>query len=323
MGKDKDTLERHLLENPAEHKEAMELITGCKWDIHPASFRHYPVHIPRDMGSTLSFLEQDSAMLVVDPATEEELAITCTENQTIPDPIMVERLMAHIANQYLTRARDGKKPVPIIGGVLYYGDKPWTVPVSLKEKLKIPGTTLGSFIQDFRIQVMDLGGLPDQVIENMTTDLKYFAGLLKAKREGRQYIVNTGEIHHPVWTVKGLAYLSGMEIDDEELLKMIESKEEYTMELAYTFLSKAQADAALRAGFQHGEAAGIRKGEAAGIRKGEAAGIRKGRTEGRNRAHQLYSWLDKQDRTNEYLQATSSEQLFEQYWQEMQNSMKN
>ena len=106
-----------------------------------------------------------------------------------------------------------------------------------------------------------------------------------------------------------------MEIDDEELLKMIESKEEYTMELAYTFLSKAQADAALRAGFQHGEAAGIRKGE--------AAGIRKGRTEGRNRAHQLYSWLDKQDRTNEYLQATSSEQLFEQYWQEMQNSMKN
>ena len=95
------------------------------------------------------------------------------------------------------------------------------------------------------------------------------------------------------------------------------------MELAYTFLSKAQADAALRAGFQHGEAAGIRKGEAAGIRKGEAAGIRKGRTEGRNRAHQLYSWLDKQDRTNEYLQATSSEQLFEQYWQEMQNSMKN
>ncbi|WP_304408954.1 Rpn family recombination-promoting nuclease/putative transposase, partial [Faecalibaculum rodentium] len=228
MGKEKDILERHLLENPAEHKEAMELITGCKWDIHPASFRHYPVHIPRDMGSTLSFLEQDSAMLVVDPATEEELAITCTENQTIPDPIMVERLMAHIANQYLTRARDGKKPVPIIGGVLYYGDKPWTVPVSLKEKLKIPGTTLGSFIQDFRIQVVDLGGLPDQVIENMTTDLRYFAGLLKAKREGRQYTVNTGEIHHPVWTVKGLAYLSGMEIDDEELLKMIESKEEYT-----------------------------------------------------------------------------------------------
>ncbi|WP_300971072.1 Rpn family recombination-promoting nuclease/putative transposase, partial [Faecalibaculum rodentium] len=173
MGKEKDILERHLLENPAEHKEAMELITGCKWDIHPASFRHYPVHIPRDMGSTLSFLEQDSAMLVVDPATEEELAITCTENQTIPDPIMVERLMAHIANQYLTRARDGKKPVPIIGGVLYYGDKPWTVPVSLKEKLKIPGTTLGSFIQDFRIQVVDLGGLPDQVIENMTTDLRY------------------------------------------------------------------------------------------------------------------------------------------------------
>lgn len=215
--------------------------------------------------------------------------------------------MAHIANQYLTRARDGKKPVPIIGGVLYYGDKPWMVPVSLKEKLKIPGTTLGSFIQDFRIQVVDLGGLPDQVIENMTTDLRYFAGLLKAKREGRQYTVNTGEIHHPVWTVKGLAYLSGMEIDDEELLKMIESKEEYTMELAYTFLSKAQADAALRAGFQDGE----------------AAGIRKGRTEGRNRAHQLYSWLDKQDRTNEYLQATSSEQLFEQYWQEMQNSMKN
>ncbi|WP_294731176.1 Rpn family recombination-promoting nuclease/putative transposase [uncultured Faecalibaculum sp.] len=323
MGKEKDILERHLLENPEEHKEAMELITGRRWDIDPASFRHYPVHIPRDMGDTLSFLEQDSAMLVVDLATEEELAITCTENQTIADPIMVERLLAHIANQYLTRARDGKKPVPIIAGVLYYGDKPWTAPVSLREKLKIPKTGDSDFILDFRIRVVDLGALPDETIESMTTDLRYFAGLLKAKREGRRYTVNRGEIHHPFWTIKGLAHLSGMEIDDEELLKISGSKEECTMELAYTFLSKEQAEAALRQGFQEGEASGIQKGEKQGFRKGTELGFQKGESEGRKRAHQLFSWLHKQDRISEYPQALSSEQLFEQYWNEMQNSLKN
>ncbi|WP_304774892.1 hypothetical protein, partial [uncultured Faecalibaculum sp.] len=76
-------------------------------------------------------------------------------------------------------------------------------------------------------------------------------------------------------------------------------KEECTVELAYTFLSKEQADAALRKGFQEGE------------------------SEGRKRAHQLFSWLHKQDRISEYPQALSSEQLFEQYWNEMQNSLKH
>ncbi len=98
-----------------------------------------------------------------------------------------------------------------------------------------------------------------------------------------------------------------MEIDDEELLKISGSKEECTMELAYTFLSKEQAEAALRQEFQQGEVSGIRKGE----------------SEGRKRAHQLFSWLHKQDRISEYPQALSSEQLFEQYWNEMQSSLKN
>ncbi|WP_304471208.1 hypothetical protein, partial [uncultured Faecalibaculum sp.] len=162
MGKEKDILERHLLENPEEHKEAMELITGCRWDIDPASFRHYPVHSRQSSWSSLK-----------------------------------------------------------------------------------------------------------------SGDDRLFLCL----REGRQYTVNRGEIHHPVWTIKGLAHLSGMEIDDEELLKISESKEECTVELAYTFLSKEQADAALRKGFQEGE------------------------SEGRKRAHQLFSWLHKQDRISEYPQA--------------------
>ncbi len=190
MGKEKDILERHLLENPEEHKEAMELITGCRWDIDPASFRHYPVHSRQSSWSSLK-----------------------------------------------------------------------------------------------------------------SGDDRLFLCL----REGRQYTVNRGEIHHPVWTIKGLAHLSGMEIDDEELLKISGSKEECTMELAYTFLSKEQAEAALQQGFQQGEVSGIRKGE----------------SEGRKRAHQLFSWLHKQDRISEYPQALSSEQLFEQYWNEMQSSLKN
>ncbi|WP_297568046.1 hypothetical protein [uncultured Faecalibaculum sp.] len=190
MGKEKDILERHLLENPEEHKEAMELITGRRWDIDPASFRHYPVHSRQSSQSS--------------PESGDDWLFLCL-------------------------------------------------------------------------------------------------------REGRQYTVNRGEIHHPVWTIKGLAHLSGMEIDDEELLKISGSKEECTMELAYTFLSKEQAEAALQQGFQQGEVSGIRKGE----------------SEGRKRAHQLFSWLHKQDRISEYPQALSSEQLFEQYWNEMQSSLKN
>ena len=205
-GKEKDILERHLLENPEEHKEAMELITGRRWDIDPASFRHYPVHSRQSSQSS--------------PESRDDWLFLCL-------------------------------------------------------------------------------------------------------REGRRYTVNREEIHHSFWTIQGLAHLSGMEIDDEELLKISGSKEECTMELAYTFLSKEQAEAALRQGFQEGEASGIQKGEKQGFRKGTELGFQKGESEGRKRAHQLFSWLHKQDRISEYPQALSSEQLFEQYWNEMQNSLKN
>lgn len=83
------------------------------------------------------------------------------------------------------------------------------------------------------------------------------------------------------------------------------------MEFAYTFLSKEQADAALRTG------------EAQGFRKGEASGIRKGVEMTMSRVRELYSWLKKCGQESEFDRATSSEQLFEQYWNEMQNSLKN
>ncbi|WP_297567153.1 hypothetical protein [uncultured Faecalibaculum sp.] len=119
--------------------------------------------------------------------------------------------------------------------------------------------------------------------------------------------MNREEIHHSFWTIQGLAHLSGMEIDDEELLKISGSKEECTMELAYTFLSKEQAEAALRQEFQQGEVSGIRKGAEMTM----------------SRVRELLSWLKKSSRENEADRALSSEQLFEQYWNEMQSSLKN
>ncbi len=42
-----------------------------------------------------------------------------------------------------------------------------------------------------------------------------------------------------------------------------------------------------------------------------------------SRVRELLSWLKKSSRENEADRALSSEQLFEQYWNEMQNSLKN
>lgn len=47
----------------------------------------------------LTFMEQDSAMMLADSVVKKDVLLSCLENQTKPDPNMVERLMASIANQ--------------------------------------------------------------------------------------------------------------------------------------------------------------------------------------------------------------------------------
>lgn len=305
MGKEKDIVERHLLEFPEVHKEALELVTGQKWEFDPVCLRHYPVHVPRDPGMVLTFMEQDSAMMLADSVVKKDVLLSCLENQTRSDPNMVERLMASIANQYLTRAQDGKSPVPIVSGVLHYGDRPWTCPVSLSEKMNTRSKDLPPVFPDFRIRVVDLGALPDEVILHMKTDLRFVAWMVKAKREGRPYTVLEGPVDHPVTTLRGLMYLSGSEISLEETEKIIGGKEKWTMEQVFTCLTKEQVNAAMLLG------------ERKGLKQGRQQGRKKGREETRSKDRQLYSWLKNANRLDDYERALSSEEAFDACYEEM------
>lgn len=135
------------------------------------------------------------------------LALLGIENQSQPDPDMVLRIMSYDAAAYRAQLdADSKERHPVITIVLYFGEKPWSAPTSLLERVTVP-EALVSFMNDYHIQVYDMASLDVDQLEAFRSDLGALAELLAQARGRGQPALPGRVIRHPAalaWTAGAL-----------------------------------------------------------------------------------------------------------------------
>lgn len=131
------------------------------------------------------------------------------ENQSTVDCDMVFRVMGYDYASYRGQIDAGKHRFPVITGILYYGDRPWRAPCTIGEAVKVPEEYQEMF-SDYRIHVIDVPRLPEEVRERLTSDFRvvadYFAG-----RKNEDYVPIDQPLKHPEAMLEFLRVFTGDE----------------------------------------------------------------------------------------------------------------
>ena len=129
---------------------------------------------------------------------EIRLSLFGLENQTKQEKTMPIRIMNYDSASYRSQLLKKKHTplYPVVTLVLYFGtERQWEKNVTLKEIVSIP-EPLRNFVNDYRINVVNLAWLTDEQIALFKSDFKEVVLYLKAKRLGERYKGGTKKIKH-------------------------------------------------------------------------------------------------------------------------------
>ena len=211
--------------------------------------------------------ERDVAKYWTDKDCYIRLALFGIENQLAIDTDMPLRVIGYDGSSYrdemnhdevVTDKVTGKKHkirkkrYPVITIVLYFGKTPWKKPLSLYDVLDI-SEELKPFVNDYRINLIDVPRLTEQQVAKFTSDFQIIADYFVQLNEKNDYTPNKKIIRHADSFLKLMTVLT----KDEKYInienELSDNEEGVNM---YSVLDKAEA---------RGEARGISIGEARGI----------------------------------------------------------
>lgn len=133
------------------------------------------------------------------------------ENQTAADPDMPLRVIGYDGAEYraqLLAENSAAKRYPVVTLVLYFGyDKPWSGPLSLKERMEIP-QELEEYINDYKINLFQIAYLPREQVQQFRSDFRIVADYFVQKREKGEYLPSTQEITHVQETLQLLSVMT-------------------------------------------------------------------------------------------------------------------
>ena len=133
------------------------------------------------------------------------------ENQTAADPDMPLRVIGYDGAEYraqLLAENSAAKRYPVVTLVLYFGyDKPWSGPLSLKERMEIP-QELEEYINDYKINLFQIAYLPREQVQQFRSDFRIVADYFVQKRKKGEYLPSTQEITHVQETLQLLSVMT-------------------------------------------------------------------------------------------------------------------
>ncbi len=133
------------------------------------------------------------------------------ENQTAADPDMPLRVIGYDGAEYraqLLAENASAKRYPVVTLVLYFGyDKPWSGPLSLKERMEIP-QELDEYINDYKINLFQIAYLTREQVQQFRSDFRIVADYFVQKREKGEYLPSTQEITHVQETLQLLSVMT-------------------------------------------------------------------------------------------------------------------
>ena len=125
-----------------------------------------------------------------------ELAFIGIDNQSTIDRYIPVRVLGYDYAKYRRQVDEKRFPIlPVITLVLNMSDRRWGGCRSLAEIAKVPAE-LEPFFQDYKVMVVDVAFLDDEVIERFTSDFKLVAKFFKNRRLGVEPLEDESEIKH-------------------------------------------------------------------------------------------------------------------------------
>lgn len=316
--KDKDITERHILEQPDIFADVFNrLVRWCSPqlpEVRASELKHLPVHTFRDTARGIRELERDLYMKWCPDWSPDGALVIGNENQTKEERWTIGRLPNYAAGNLMRVLEDGGTALPEIGVILYFGQKKWKGPKTLRE---LYGHRLASLTPDLigndRVTVVDIGDLPWKAIESLESDFREIARLVKCCRSGIPYTGAKGRLKYFVATARVMAAIAGIELSAGMLEELRNMKEEdQTMEMVFPFLSLAEAQKARQACIEARE-----EGLKAGMRDGIEKGIEKGKAEERNIIRKVMEYLNRKGRGMELGEILESSKRMEEILEEI------
>ena len=159
-----------------------------------------------------------------------KVAILGIENQTTVDAKMVFRDYRYRALDYCRQSETDDYIVPVITAVCFYDHtKHWTAGTSLKENLKIP-KGLEDFVQDYKIQVIEVAWLSDEERAMLKSDFKLVADALHELRTTNKIHGSKQRVTHARAVMAMLLALVRHDNYQETDFYWINEEEEHTMD---------------------------------------------------------------------------------------------
>ena len=125
-----------------------------------------------------------------------ELAFIGIDNQTTVDRYISVRVLGYDYAKYRRQVDEKRVPIlPVITLVLNMSGKRWSGCKSLADITKVPAE-FEPFFQDYKVMVVDVAFLEDEVIERFTSDFKLVAKFFKNRRLGVEPLEDDSEIKH-------------------------------------------------------------------------------------------------------------------------------
>ena len=139
------------------------------------------------------------------------------ENQNEIDPDMLFRNIGYDGVTYREELNQGKERYPVITFVLYYGDKPWNKPLSLYETLRNIPEELKRYVNDYRMNMIDVKRLDKETTERLQSDFRAVTEFIQNRNrsdyepDDTRTIVHEEEVGRFMTEYSGINYLSAVQ----------------------------------------------------------------------------------------------------------------
>ena len=121
------------------------------------------------------------------------------------------RVMGYDGAEYraqLLGDNDTGSRYPVVTLVLYFGhEKPWSGPLSLKERLNVP-KEFEPYVNDYKINLFQIAYLNREQVELFQSDFKVVADYFVQKRENGDYVPSSQDLTHVQETLQLLSIMT-------------------------------------------------------------------------------------------------------------------
>lgn len=187
------------------------------------------------------------------------ISILGIENQTNIDKNMPLRVIGYDGASYRHMLANNLEPCPVVTLVLNFSDRRWDKYTSLYDCFKV-GDKVHPFVNNYKINVVDVAFLPRKTINKFKSDFKIIADYFVQVHETGNYVPMNDEVRH-IWE---LLVLMKTLTDDNRF------EDEYYKEHREERANMCDVlDKIIARGEARGEARGKAEGIAEGIIKGE------------------------------------------------------